>query len=133
MGEVQWSNHGHVILDDVDFYNPRTDDTKHNKGVRVDSSKCCVGICIDFSTATQVPGKFSSIELHSSLCTLWRQDDDEIEKFYDQINITIQLTKSGGIKILSGNWNVKVGQGPHEQSIPEKVTADRLIQFCKEH
>ena len=65
--------------------------------------------------------------------------DDEIEKFYDDIQKAIKYVKSDEVLVVMGDWNAKVGEG-----ITPGITGqyglgdrndrgDRLIQFCQEN
>ncbi|XP_072401119.1 uncharacterized protein [Diabrotica undecimpunctata] len=65
--------------------------------------------------------------------------EEEIEKFYDDLQNTLQNTTSRDIPVVMGDFNAKVGEGRCESTVgPYELRVrnergERLIEFCLEH
>ena len=66
-------------------------------------------------------------------------DDEEVETFYETLDMTIKQTKSSDIIILMGDFNAKVGTEAMSKVIGKEglgetnERGERLIQYCEKH
>ena len=80
-----------------------------------------------------LPFSINIIEVYAPTA---HHDDDEVEKFYDDIENLVKYVKSGEINIMLGVWNAKVGQeleypvtGKHDLG-NRNDRGQRLVDLC---
>ncbi|GFS21711.1 craniofacial development protein 2-like [Elysia marginata] len=67
------------------------------------------------------------------------RSDEEIETFYENLDMTIKQVKSSDILILMGDFNAKVGTTTISKSIGREglgetnERGERFIQYCEKH
>ena len=67
-----------------------------------------------------------------------QHSDEEVEKFYGDIEKGIKQVKTTDVVIIMGDFNAKVGKGGSGNEVGEhglgerNARGDRLVQFCQE-
>ena len=97
-----------------------------------------VGFCpvSDRIIMAKLKGKPFNINIIQVYAPTTDHDDEEVEKFYDDIENVMKYAKSGEINIVMGDWNAKVGE-QQEYPVSGKFglgdrndRGQRLVEFC---
>ena len=66
-------------------------------------------------------------------------EDEEVEKFYSDVDLALKSTKSSDVLFVMGDWNARVGNERYKDIIgrygldEKNERGERFIQFCEQH
>ena len=66
-------------------------------------------------------------------------EDEEVEKFYDDVDLALKSAKSSDVLFVLGDWNARVGNERYKDIIGQygldekNERGERFIQFCEQH
>ena len=140
VAETRWNDEGRISNDQYEFIYSGND--KHQFGVGIMMKKkvasCMIGYwpVSDRVIMMKLKGKPFNINIIQVYAPTTDHEEEEIEKFYDDIEDVMKYVKSGEIVIALGDWNAKVGQEP-EYPVTGKFglgnrndRGQRLVEFC---
>ena len=140
IAETRWTDDGRTTSEKYEMIYSGGD--KHQYGVAIMMKKhiasCMVGYwpVSDRIIMAKIQGKPFNINIIQVYAPTTDHDDDEIEKFYDDLKQVMEYTKTGEINIVMGDWNAKVGDHP-EYPVSGKNglgkrndRGQRLVEFC---
>ncbi|XP_065368794.1 uncharacterized protein LOC135961229 [Calliphora vicina] len=144
VSETWWKESGEFKSENTKVYHSGNENT-HRRGVAIivkSHIANCVAEYVPMSDRTMLikiigkPTNLNIIQVYAPTCD---GSAEEIEKFYDDIEKLLKMTKPHEITIVLGDFNAKVG---HEEvrgvagkyGLGERnERGDRLVQFCQEH
>lgn len=140
IAETRWNDDGRISSDQYDFIYSGGDKHQYGVGIMMKKSvaSCMIGFwpVSDRIIMVRLKGKPFNINIIQVYAPTMEHDDDEIEKFYDDIGSVMKYTKSGEINIVMGDWNAKVGE-QQEYPVTGKFglghrndRGQRLVDFC---
>lgn len=146
ISDTQWPNNGECAFEDGRFYYSGSDDGQpHRYGVGICVKKGIVGSILnvvrysDRIIMIQLKsqnGKTNLIQIYAPTAD---KADQEIEEFYNGIDILLRTTKKADTTIILGDFNAKVGKGKVGEYVGEyglgdrNERGDRLVEFCQQN
>lgn len=144
VAETWWPDAGECEVQNGVFFYSGNSDPKHRKGVGIVITKELLKSVITFvpySDRTALlklkarPNDLNIIQVYAPTAD---SPEHEVEKFYDEVQELLRLTKKQDVNIIMGDFNAKIGNGQFEEIVgpyglgERNERGDRLLQFCQE-
>ena len=143
IAETRWTDTGKIVKDDYTMIYSGGEDHKNGVGItlRNEVAKSMIGYwpISDRVVMLKLHAKPFNINMIQVYAPTQDYDDENIEEFYEQIQLAVSYTKSSDIICIMGDLNAKVGNVTDFNIIgnyglgKQNERGQRLIEFCKEN
>ena len=138
--EVRWKKSGKVTSEGTTFIYSGGMEHEHGVGIFFDEStaKCVSGFwCLSERVmVVSLKGRPFDISLIQCYAPTADNNDDEIDKFYEQLDEAIKQCRSQDIRIIMGDFNAKVGGQRDGRAVgpfglgQRNERGSRLVEWC---
>lgn len=144
ISEMRWPGSGKVTVDDHIVYYSGEDSSKHKNGVAIVMAKETdkgVKNVVPFSDRilmVQIQSTTINVNILQVYAPTQDYEQEEIEKFYHDLEKVLAPTKKHDLNIIMGDFNAKIGEGEQEDIIGKyglgirNERGDMLASFCVE-
>jgi len=141
VSETHWMGSDKIVKDDYTFIYSGGQKHQHGVGILMKNriAKTMMGFLpvnerILLCKLQARPFNIVIIQVYAPTCD---HSDEEVDRFYEDLETTLKQTKSRDIKIVMGDFNAKVGNTTISQYVGKYGLGEtndrgkRLIQFCE--
>ena len=143
--EVRWPNSGRTVIDNYVFYYSGDNTTQNRNGVAIVINKDTERSVKGFIPITE---RIALLKLNATPCNIniitayaptSESTEEEIDKFYTELDKTLKETKKEELNVILGDFNAKVGKGIDGEVVGEfglgtrNERGEKLVQFCKDN
>ena len=144
ISEMRWTRSGKICSEDKTILYSGHED-QHTRDVSMILSKAASQALIGWKPVNEwiITARFQSKHTKTIIVQVYAPtedaDEDDKDKFYDQLQDTIDDIPSHNIKLLIGDMNAQISNnrqgiehviGPHATSCKTNDNGERLILFC---
>ncbi|XP_030761955.1 craniofacial development protein 2-like [Sitophilus oryzae] len=140
-----WTGSGRIHSMDKIFYYSGNNTGTHSNGVGIlvdeslSNSVCNFVPVSDRCMMIQIEGTPLNVNIIQTYAPTSESSEEELERWYDELEQVYKLTKQHDINIIMGDMNAKVGEGPINNIVGKyglgvrNERGERLIEFCQDH